>query len=214
MVIDPPLAQAPPSNTDLSDLDKALKNVRCSLEGAAQPSNPTKSARVAANPMLKRHHSLNYGADHRSDAAAAQPHGPVSSRTRRAMQNKSNPSNRYETPNEEEELLSEVLASTHKAVKKMDKHSQTPAEQQRKAVRQSQTDINAAASYLTPSPSANRNGVGFGQTNFATPTKPLEISKMGTTKDEGPSKWPTPPYESDWASSVSASLMATQSMYR
>jgi meiosis induction protein kinase IME2/SME1 len=215
MIIDQPLAAAPSSNSDLSDLDKALKNVRCSLEGGAQPSNATKGARIAANPMLKRHHSLNHGAENRSsEATGTQPHGPISSRTRRAVQNKSNPSNRYETPNEEEELLSEVLASAHKAVKKLDKNAQVPAHQ-RKPAQQPQTNHAAAASYLTPSPSANRNGVGFGQAGFMTPTKPLEISKARTTKDEGPSKWPTPPYdENDWASSVSASLMATQSMYR
>ncbi|KAF2691027.1 meiosis induction protein kinase-like protein [Lentithecium fluviatile CBS 122367] len=216
MIIDPPLAAAPSSNSDLSDLDKALKNVRCSLEGAAQPSNATKGARIATNPMLKRHHSLNHGMEHRaSEASATQPNGPISSRTRRAMQNKSNPSNRYETPNEEEELLSEVLASAQKAVKKLDKNAQTPSEYQRKPARQPQPDHGPAASYLTPSPSANRNGVGFGQTGLMTPTKPLEISKVRSTKDEGPSKWPTPPYdESDWASSVAASLIATQSMYR
>jgi meiosis induction protein kinase IME2/SME1 len=217
MMIDPPLAVAPSSNSDLSDLDKALKNVRCSLEGSAQPSHATKNARVATNPMLKRHHSLNHGMESRtSEATGTQPHGgPISSRTRRAMQNKSNPSNRYETPNEEEELLSEVLASAHKAVKRLDTNAQVHSEYPRKSARQPQADQGAAASYLTPSPSANRNNVGFGQAGFMTPTKPLEISQVRTTKDEGPSKWPTPPYDqSDWASSVSASLIATQSMYR
>lgn len=215
MIIDPPLAPAPSTHSDFSDLDKALQTVRCSLETAPQPSNATKNSRVATNPMLKRHHSLNHGPDNRvSDSGVAQANGPISSRTRRALQNKSNPSNRYETPNEEEELLSEVLASAQKAVKKLDRHAQAAPETQRKPARQSQTDMGPAASYLTPSPSANRNGVGFGS-DFVTPTKPLEISKARTTKDDGPSKWPTPPYdESDWASSVAASLLATQSMYR
>jgi meiosis induction protein kinase IME2/SME1 len=214
MIIDSPLAAAPSSNTDLSDLDKALKNVRCSLEAGAQPTNATKNARIAANPMLKRHHSLNHGESRLAEATGTQSHAPISSRTRRAVQNKSNPSNRYETPNEEEELLSEVLASTHKAAKKLDKKAQAPANQ-RKPPPQAQNNHGAAASYLTPSPSANRNNVGFGQAGFMSSSKPLEISKARTTKDEGPSKWPTPPYdESDWASSVSASLMATQSMYR
>jgi meiosis induction protein kinase IME2/SME1 len=107
-----------------------------------------------------------------------------------------------------------VLVSAHKAVKRLDRHAQAGAEYQKKPVRQ-QPDLGPAASYLTPSPSANRNGVSFGQNDYMTPTKPLEISKTRTTKDEGPSKWPTPPYDdNDWASSVAASLMATQSLYR
>lgn len=215
MIMDqPPLAPAPSTNSDFSDLDKALQNVRCSLEGPPQPSIATKNPRVATNPMLKRHHSLNH--DNRiSEHGIAPPAGPVSSRTRRALQNRSNPSNRYETPNEEEELLSEVLASAQKAVKKLDRHAEAGTEYQKKPARQSQADLGPAASYLTPSPSANRNNVGFGQMDFMTPTKPLEISKTRTTKDEGPSKWPTPPYDdNDWASSVAASLLATQSMYR
>ncbi|KAJ4296758.1 Serine/threonine protein kinase [Kalmusia sp. IMI 367209] len=211
-----PIAPTPSTNSDFSDLDKALQHVRCSLEAPPQPSNVTKSARIAANPMLKRHHSLNHGPENRtSEPGAPQAAGPISSRTRRALQNKSNPSNRYETPNEEEELLSEVLASAHKAVKKLDRNAQAAPENQRRAHRPAYVDGNAAASYLTPSPSANRNGVGFGQTPYATtPTKPLEISKTRAAKDEGPAKWPTPPDDNDWASSVAASLLATQSMYR
>ena len=210
-----PIAQAPSTNSDFSDLDKALQNVRCSLEGPPQPTNPTKSARVATNPMLKRHHSLNHGPENRVPESGIPQAGPISSRTRRALQNKSNPSNRYETPNEEEELLSEMLASTHKAVKKLDRTAEGAPEPPKKSARQSHADANPAAPYLTPSPSANRNGVGFGHNPYVTPTKPLEISKARPVKDEGPSKWPTPPYdESDWASSVAASLLATQSMYR
>ncbi|ORY15575.1 meiosis induction protein kinase-like protein [Clohesyomyces aquaticus] len=217
MILDqPPLAAAPSTNSDFSELDKALQHVRCSLEGASQPSNAAKKSGVATNPMLKRHHSLPHGQEARaSESNGGQPNGPISSRTRRALQNKPNPSNRYETPNEEEELLSEALASTHKAAKKLDRQQQAVAEAaQKKGPRQSQPDM-GASSYLTPSPSANRNGVGFGQNEYMTPTKPLVISKSRTTGDDGPAKWPTPPYDdNDWASSVAASLMATQSMYR
>lgn len=217
MMVDPPLAPTPSTNSDFSDLDKALQNVRRSLEAASQPANVTKGARVAANPMLKRHHSLNHGPESRtSQPGASQPGGPISSRTRRAVQTKPNPSNNYETPNEEEELLSEVLASTHKAVKKLDRHSLAAQEQQRKSQRPAYVDGNPAAPYLTPSPSANQNGVGFGQSPYMTPTKPLEMSKTRGPKDHAASaKYATPPDDpNDWASSVAASLLATQSMYR
>ncbi|KAL5120275.1 Serine/threonine protein kinase [Pleosporales sp. CAS-2024a] len=185
-------------NTDFSDLDKALQHVRDSVEASVA----AKGARVATNPMLKRHHSVPHGPEPRN--AEHGVNGPISSRTRRATQNKSNPSNGYETPNEEEELLSEVLASAHKASKKLDKQK----------VQRSHTDVGAAALYMTPSPSAKCNGVGFGQANLMTPSKPMDISKTAQNNNDTVSKWPTPPSEGDWASSVAASLMATQSLYR
>lgn len=213
----PAAGPTPSTHSDMSDLDKALQNVKCSLDAPLQPSNASKGARVAANPMLKRHHSLNHGPDNRSsEPGNPQAPGPISSRTRRALQTKSNPSNKYETPNEEEELLNEMLTSAHKAAKKLDRNSQAAQEYQRKNQRAAYMDGNPAASYLTPSPSANRNGVGFGQTPYMTPTKPLEISKTRPAHDQGySSKYATPPDDpNDWASSVAASLLATQSMYR
>jgi meiosis induction protein kinase IME2/SME1 len=193
------LAGATSNSTDFAELDKALQHVRDSVEAHSQQS--AKNARVATNPMLKRHHSVPHGPEPRTTENGV--NGPISSRTRRATQTKGTPSKRYETPNEEEELLSEVLASAHKASKKLD-NPKNP-------IQRSQTD-GAAASYLTPSPSANRNSVGFGQPSHNSPSKPMEISKSRTTKEVTVSKWPTPP--DDWATSVSASLMATQSLYR
>ncbi|OAK98863.1 serine/threonine-protein kinase MAK [Phaeosphaeriaceae sp. SRC1lsM3a] len=198
------LAGAASNASDFSELDKALQHVRDSVEAHSQQNAAQKGARVATNPMLKRHHSVPHGPEPRGSENGV--NGPISSRTRRATQNKSNPSNRYETPNEEEELLSEVLASAHKASKKLNNQKTT--------VQRSHTDVGAAASYLTPSPSAKRNSIGFGQPSHATPSKPMEISKSHTTKDDTISKWPTPPDDNDWASSVAASLMATQSLYR
>ena len=206
MIIDQPaLAGATSTTSDFSELDKALQHVRDSVEAHSQQTTSTKSSRVATNPMLKRHHSVPHGPEPRVSENGA--NGPISSRTRRALQNKSNPGNRYETPNEEEELLSEVLATAHTAAQKLDNP---------KTVQRSQTDLGPAASYLTPSPSANRNSVGFGQSDYTTPSKPMEISKARSKPDDTVSKWPTPPYdnESDWASSVAASLMATQKLYR
>jgi meiosis induction protein kinase IME2/SME1 len=199
------LAGAASNNSDFSELDKALQHVRDSVEAhSQQQSNAPKGPRTATNPMLKRHHSVPHGPEPRTVENGV--NGPISSRTRRATQTKANPSKRYETPNEEEELLSEVLASAHKASKKLDNP--------KKPLQRSQTDQGPAASYLTPSPSANRNSIGFGQPSQNTPSKPMEISKSRTTKDDTVSKWPTPPDDSDWASSVAASLMATQSLYR
>ncbi|KAF2747337.1 meiosis induction protein kinase-like protein [Sporormia fimetaria CBS 119925] len=204
MIIDQAPSGIAQANTSNYDLNRAMHQVRTSINGPPQPINGSKTSGSASNPMLKRNHSL-HGSDSRASENSVQTGGPVSSRTRRAINHKSNPSNRYEAPNEEEEILNDALTSAHKAVKTLDSQKATP--------RHSLLD-NPAASYLTPSSSANRNGVSFHQTEN-TPTRPLEISKLRSTKEQGPSKWPTPPYdESDWATSVSASLMATQSMYR
>jgi meiosis induction protein kinase IME2/SME1 len=177
------------STSDFSELDKALQHVRDSVEAHSQQTASTKTARVATNPMLKRHHSVPHGPEPRNSENGG--NAPISSRTRRAVQNKSNPSNRYETPNEEEELLSEVLASTHSAATKLDAPT---------------------ASYLTPSSSANRNSIGFGQSDYMTPSKPMEITKAPNKNEETVPNWPTPP--DDWASSVAASLMAAQTRHR
>ncbi|KAH9865516.1 hypothetical protein J1614_009101 [Plenodomus biglobosus] len=188
------------TTSDFSELDKALQHVRDSVE-----ANSAKNARAATNPMLKRHHSVPHGPEPRNTENGAA--GPISSRTRRAVQNKSNPSNRYETPNEEEELLSEVLASAHKAANNLDT--------QKKPVQRSQTDLGPAASYLTPSPSANCDNIGFGQSDYMTPSKPMHITKPRSKTEDSVSKWPTPPYsDSDWATSVAASLMAAQKQVR
>lgn len=201
----PTIVPAPSTNSDYSDLDKALQHVRSSVEGHSQHLNATKGQRVASNPMLKRHHSVPHGSDPRGTEGNG--NAPISSRTRRAVQNKSNPSNRYETPNEEEELLSEVLASTQQAVNTMDS--------QKHMARRSQPDLGPAASYLTPSSSAKGSIVGISQADYSTPSKPMNISKSPNKQDGSTPKWPTPPYdENDWASSVAASLMATQKLYR
>ncbi|CAI9633768.1 serine threonine-protein kinase mak [Alternaria burnsii] len=187
------------STSDFSELDKALQHVRDSVEAHSQQTASTRSSRVATNPMLKRHHSVPHGPEPRNPENG--PNAPISSRTRRALQNKSNPSNQYEVPNEEEELLSEVLASATKAAKKLD---QPKPQGPRPAV-----------SYPTPSPSQNRNSVGFGQSDYMTPSKPMDISQHQSKNEQCVSKWPTPPDDgSDWASSVAASLMAAQTRHR
>jgi len=164
----------------------------------------------------QRHHSLPHGQESRPSENG--PGGPISSRTRRALQKQSNPSNRYETPNEEEELLDEVLNSTAKAAKRLEgreQKSSAPSQSSRPSMGQSSSDVGPSASYLTPSPSANRDGVNFGQDQYATPSKPMDISKPTPPKEQVNSKWPTPPYdENDWAAAATASIFATQTMYR
>ncbi|KKY23977.1 putative meiosis induction protein kinase [Diplodia seriata] len=180
----------PMQQSDFAEMDKALQHVRYSLEGLS-PAGSVKaspSPRVASNPMLKRHHSLPHGSDSNGK-------GPVSSRTRRAVQQQPSAGHRYETPNEEEELLDEALVSAHKASKRL------------------ASGPTSNPAYLTPSPSANRN-VSFGNGSYSTPTKPVEIAKRQQPHAADP-KWPTPPYEeNEWAAAAAASIFAAQNAYR
>lgn len=236
MALDAPPVVAPTSNTDFTELDKVLQNVRYSIEtssqpGMAQPSNITKRAPsiLPSNPTLKRHHSLPQGQQTASfenlSAAAASNFGPISSRTRRALQMSDHPVHRYETPDEEDELLDEVLNSAHKAAKRLDRNVKGENDSYRNALAHKdsnrqplrQTASNVALNsnpYPTPSPSAKRNGVLFGQDFSDEPTKPLNIAKTRSADEDAP-KWPTPPYaENEWGSSAAASIYAAGSSYR
>ena len=228
MVIDPPAVPSAPSNdTDLShhDLDKALQNARYSLDAAANAQNNNSSSktpsRIASNPMLKRHHSLPHGSEGRGAEAAGGPgQGPISSRTRRALHRSTQPVHRYETPDEEDELLDEALNSAHKAAKKLDRQSNpvvssVHASASRPPINQTFTDPGYPIPYLTPSPSANKNGISFGVDQTITPTKPMDIMKIRPKNEQPTSQWPTPPYdENDWAAAASASIFAAQTAYR
>jgi len=157
--------------------------------------------------MLKRHHSLNNGRDGRT----AEQSAPISSRTRRAVHKQVSPNQRYETPDEEDELLDEALASVDRAVRRLD-HHQTPEhyDPSRNTLRPSlgHASTDPFNLYMTPSPSANRNSVNFGG------SQPLNIAKARGKEDLNP-KWPTPPYEdNEWAASAAASIFAAQAAYQ
>ncbi|KAF2842152.1 kinase-like protein [Patellaria atrata CBS 101060] len=199
-------------HANFAELDKALQNVRYSLD-ASQASCVKNVSRVASNPVLKRHHSVPNGQENASADPSQSPvavGGPISSRTRRALQKQSHPSHRYETPDEEEELLDEALTSAHTAAARLDRQLQ-----QKSTGLPTPASVVATTSYLTPSPSANRNSVNFGQDPYATPSKPLEITKTRPKQEDHNPKWPTPPYdENDWATAAAASIFAAQAGYR
>ena len=217
-----PSAADPSTDPNFAELDRALQSVRYSIDAAVQgnnnlpqqqlpPKQPTKSA---SNPALKRHHSLPYY----NDGAAASPHvgsAPISARTRRSVR-RANHSNRYETPDEEDELLDEALTSAHKAARRLDGQSSNIAgtyQPNRPQIHQITSDPGYQAAYLTPSPSKDMNGVSFGAHDY-TPSKPVNIPPRVPPKNVNP-QWPTPPYdENDWAAAAAASIFATQEAYR
>lgn len=228
MVVDPASVSASTKENDFTELDKALQNVRYSLENPSPtPKAPTdgSSDNVASNAIkLKRHHSLPQANASKPSETVNQngPTAPIASRTRRALQMSTNPMQRYETPEEEDELLHEVLYSTHRAARRLDRASKVSHDHHRAVLVQKENNKPPAPTthpslpnpYPTPSPSAKRNGVLFGNEPIA-PTRPLNIVKHRSENTNGSTQWPTPPYEeNEWASAAAASIFAAGSAYR
>jgi len=162
-------------------------------------SPPPQVHTVASSGHLKRHHSLPHHQPRSVDnlIGAARTPGPVSSRTRRAQ---GTHGVQGDALDEEEELLDEVLHSTHRVMKRLEKDGKYN-------LRQSASNLGLSNPYPTPSPSASGNVVLFGDGQEPITPKPLDLHKqVGGGAEQ---KWPTPPYEgSEWASSATASIWA------
>ncbi|KAK4034206.1 kinase-like domain-containing protein [Parachaetomium inaequale] len=183
MVIDSPPAPVPKDT--YTPLDQVSEVPPAPPAHQATPSGP-----------LKRHHSLPHHQPRSVDnLMTAARTGPVSSRTRRAQAVQG--VNQYDAPDEEDELLDEVLTSTHRAIKRLEKDDQP--------LRQAAGHMGLANPYPTPSPSASGNVMLFGDGKEAITPKPLNFHKQTAEY-----KWPTPPYDEgdSWAASASASIWA------
>jgi meiosis induction protein kinase IME2/SME1 len=216
------------ANADFTELDKALQNVRYSLEMSGPGSLSKHSASVPSSQTpSKRHHSLPQGQPMRSveNQTMTPTGGPISSRTRRALQLSTHPVHRYETPEEEDELLDEVLNSTKKVYHRLEQQPRLnedntraallQKDMNRQSMRNSDTNLAVTNPYPTPSPSAKRNGVHFGQELTPQSSRPLNIAKARSENETINSQWPTPPYEeNEWAASAAASIFAAGSSYR
>jgi meiosis induction protein kinase IME2/SME1 len=181
-------------------LDKALRNVQHSLDATQPTYAPAPpSHAISASSVLKRHHSLPQQQSRSVDNLRGL--GPVSSRTRRGQ---AHGVHQYETPEEEDELLDEVLSTTHKAMKRVDRDSLH--NESRQPLRQSASNMAMSNPYPTPSPSASGHAVLFGHEIHVTPSKVPQGTKQSST----------PPYdymENEWASSASASIFAVQNRF-
>jgi meiosis induction protein kinase IME2/SME1 len=194
MIVDGSQASSPIQKVDNYEaLDKALRNVQQNLDSPQSNVAPLPPNHVInPNSVLKRHHSLPHEQSRSVDNLRAA--GPISSRTRRSQV--PGQTRQYETPDEEDELLDEVLSSTRKAMKRMDRNS--VQNDNRQPLRQSNSNLALSNPYPTPSPSASGNAVLFGQgLANVTPSKPPAGNKQQSS---------TPPYEyeDEWAASVFA----------
>lgn len=213
-----------PGNTNFTELDRALQNVRTTLQAADAnrgnpPVPPQKAAvqRSASNSMLKRQHSVNQSQNSSGRASPSLASSLLPSRSiRRAAHKPALHTNQYETPDEQEELLDEALKSASSAAMQLDRQQQyrEPSYQgvpgvgstYRPQVRQNQGDVAMQAAYPTPSPSAKRNSVVFGNGEPTTISKPIEIQQAKTLSTGTAFPFPTPPDENEWAAAAAASM--------
>lgn len=186
------------SKVDTYDsLDKTLRDGLNASDDTSAPIPPIHTTASSGN--LKRHHSLPHHQPRSVDnlIGAVRTPGPVSSRTRRAQ---GAHGVQGDALDEEEELLDEVLHSTHRAMKRLEKDGKY-------GLRQSASNLGLSNPYPTPSPSASGNMALFGDVHKPVTPKPLDLKKqMG---NEAEQKWSTPPDDgTEWASSAAASIWA------
>lgn len=193
MAIDSP--PAPVSKDTYESLDRALRDVHQNSDNSPHaPAPPAHQASSTSN--LKRHHSLPHHHIRSAQLIVSVPTaGPVSSRTRRAQA--AHGVHQYDAPDEEDELLDEVLTKTQKAMKRSERHGLA------------RPPPNNRNPYPTPSPSANGQPMMYDGQEAVQP-KPLDLNRKAAAY-----KWPTPPYEpeSEWGASAFASISAASNRF-
>ncbi|KAJ6126907.1 Meiosis induction protein kinase IME2/SME1 [Penicillium sp. IBT 18751x] len=166
----------PKPHSDLSELDKALQSVKYTLDSSTH-NIPVHLNAGSEGSIIKR-----------QSMPTSNP-APISSRTRRAMQMTSHPVHRYETPEEEDELLDEVLHSTHKAARRLALTQSLAGNPTSMPHRPTDNSRALPSPYPTPSPTAKADGY------FDTPVKQVTAKTDANSNRQ----WPTPPYEeSEW----------------
>lgn len=191
-------------NSDLNDLDRALQNVKYSLDSAALGNVPVQ---ITSTGDVSKRQSMPQGSIRAmtdSPVSTSGTPGPISSRTRRALQMSSHPVHRYETPEEEDELLDEVLHSASKAARRL-AQGETLSDASSNYSRQAPGNDGSRplpSPYPTPSPSAKCDGVSFGQQDSTPCRRDEKIDHASSNR-----QWPTPPYEErDWMNTTSSNF--------
>ncbi|KAL4938507.1 hypothetical protein BDV06DRAFT_225913, partial [Aspergillus oleicola] len=134
-------------NSDLSELDKALHNVKYSGDSANVPVSITSPGDSIKRQSMPQGSIRSMGD---SPVSTSGNGAPISSRTRRALQLSNHPVHRYETPEEEDELLDEVLHSASTAARRL-------AQAQMSDTSSNYTSHPLPSPYPTPSPSAKND---------------------------------------------------------
>ncbi|RAL06531.1 serine/threonine-protein kinase [Aspergillus homomorphus CBS 101889] len=202
------------STSDFAELDKALQSVRQSIDSSNRGNVPVQ---ITSHVDGSKRQSMPLGSVRTMGDSPVSTSGngaPISSRTRRAMQMSSNPIHRYETPEEEDELLDEVLHSASKAARRLAQTEVTSDGSSHYSHPAGANDSGRPlpSPYPTPSPSANCDGGYFGPSE--TPCRRLPASDEKTEANSN-RQWPTPPYdESEWTKPATTKFLTGSATYR
>ncbi|KAK2746813.1 hypothetical protein FQN57_002855 [Myotisia sp. PD_48] len=210
MVVDSNNTESKPKSS-FSELDRALQSVRYSLD-ISSPSKPSRSASQTHSNAASKSSTPSVVPSIESTSTTSMSGAPVSSRTRRALQVSNRPMHRYETPEEEDELLQEVLHSTTQAAKQLGQGSSDGYP--RSSIRAVNGNNVTSNPYPTPSPTAKRDGMSF-IPDPSTPSKPR--ASKPDLKDVSPRQWPTPPYDDNqtqWSGNAAAGIYAAGTLFR
>lgn len=217
-MVDSMFDQDPTQNPDFGELDRALNNVRYSIDAtvnAPLPPQPVKQApRAVSNPNLKRHHSLP-PVPKQQTAGRMSPSNSMR-RLRRGGQKSGLLSGNFEAPDEQEELLDEALAGAQAAIARMDQQAQRERQMREAPAmkldlgflngdRRAKSDavLNGPVNVPYPTPSPSKNHRGFFLDSSKLHTQPIPIEKL-QQRYTGGQNFPTPPDEEDWGLSVLA----------
>ncbi|KAL8970299.1 MAG: hypothetical protein Q9197_003880 [Variospora fuerteventurae] len=229
MNMDPGFATEPVARNEMNpgELEKALQSPchpadssSCSSIPPSHKSNHGHNGTVL-RPMLQRQPSI--GKPRMPEGNVVTVGATTSTRTRRPLQQSTNPSQMYEIPDEQDELAHEALHGTSKAAKGTDRwngavDSPRIAMSQKDANRQpvaySTNSLITPNPYPTPSPSAKRTDTQYSENVMAEPATPFNMIRPRPKEDLAP-RWPTPPYEeNEWAAAAAASIFAAGSIYQ
>lgn len=220
MVID----QSSPTTANEKDLDRALRDVHGALEDVSPIGMGFNSGSVkySANGQQSRKQMSFPPTPNgsRSDNTAMNPAGPVSSRTRRSMIRVGS-THRYDTPDENDELLDEAIITAAAAVRKLNGRASaqnlgssgiphpTPVRQHsHQQLRHTTSNLSPTkennvyrtGGYPTPSPQAYRSS----SQSYMT-AKAVDVGSGRRKDDVQHPKWPTPPYEdNEWVAAAAA----------
>ncbi|KKK16180.1 hypothetical protein ARAM_006113 [Aspergillus rambellii] len=205
LALDSANVNEPKQPSDFSELDKALQNVKYSIDATALGNVPVS---ITSPVDATKRQSMPQGSIRSmgdSPVSTSGTGGPISSRTRRALQVSNYPVHRYETPEEEDELLDEVLHSASRAAKRLAQAQMSDSSSNYSHTLANDNSQPLPSPYPTPSPSAKCDSVSFGNPD-ATPSRMLP--PPDEKADRSSRQWPTPPYEErDWMNPTSSNFL-------
>lgn len=206
----------PVSKTEFGELDNVMRNLQNVSYNVPQlspmkqiPANPT-------NPVLKRHHSLPRSQESQFQSRASfvpAAYATHSVSTQRIARKPLLNTQQYRTPDEQEEILNEALASAQAAVNRLDRQRRCASEMfnaispydAHHPLRSAASEMALHAPYPTPSTSEKGRASGFeGHYNYS---HHMDISPQNKPRADSGYPFPTPPYEeNEWAAAAAAAI--------